>query len=84
LEKAAKVVWRDMLDMEGEFTGSFGKDCQVKSVPNLLLALVDIIHNGPNIKSRNMSQATPSVAQVLQYDSCMHRRAGNGVTRWKV
>ena len=31
------------------FTGSFDQDCQQKSVPKSLLALVDMIHNGPNI-----------------------------------
>jgi len=43
----------------------------VKFVPNSPLALVDMIHNGPNNKSRNMSQATLSVAQLLQYNSCI-------------
>ena len=77
LARAAKIVWRDMLELQAEFTGSFGQDCQVKSVPNSLLALVDMIHSGPNIKSRNMSQATLSVAQLLQYNSCIRRRAGS-------
>ncbi len=56
LAKAAKIVRRDMLEQHSEFTGSFDQDCQVTS----LLALVGMIHNGPSIKSQNMSQATLS------------------------
>jgi len=79
LARAAKIVQRDKLEVQAELTGSFGQDCQSKFV---LLALIDMIHKGPNNKSRNMSQAT-LVAQLQQYNSCIHRRAGDGVTRWK-
>ena len=33
LARAAKIVRRDMLKLEANFTGSFDKDCQIKSVP---------------------------------------------------
>ena len=35
-----------MFELQAKFTGSFNQDCQVKSVPHSLLALVDMIHNG--------------------------------------
>jgi len=73
LARAAKIVRRDILDMEAKFTGSFDQDCQKKSVPHSLLALVDMIHNGPNIKSKSMSQVTLSIAQLLQYNTSIHQ-----------
>jgi len=75
LARAAKIVRRDILEMQAKFTGSFNHDCQIKSVPYSLLALVDMIHNGPNIKSNSISQATLSVAQLLQYNTSIRRRA---------
>ena len=75
LTRAAKIVRRDMFEMQAHFTGSFDQDCQMKSVPHSLLALVNMIHNGPGINSQRMSQATLSTAQLLQYNSSVCRRA---------
>ena len=66
LARAAKIVPRDMLKLQADFTGLFDQDCQVKSVPQSLLSSVDMIHNGPSIISQTMSQATFSLAQLLQ------------------
>ena len=65
LAKAANIVRRDMLKLEATFTGSFDLDCQKRSVPHSLLALVSMILRGPNIKSQehgDASQATASIA----------------------
>ncbi len=78
LARAAKIVRRDMFKLKATFTGSFDEDYQVNSVPNSLLALVAMIHSGPNIKSRatdGLSQATISTAQLLQYNSFVQQRA---------
>lgn len=77
MARAAKIVIRDMLKLQSTFTGTFDKDCQVKSVPHSLLALVSMIHSGPSIKSQGvdgLSQATLSVAQLLQYNSFVRQR----------
>lgn len=37
LARAAKIVRRDMLKLQSTFTGTFDKDCQVKSVPHSLV-----------------------------------------------
>ncbi len=69
-----------MFKLQATFTGSFDQDCRVRSVPHSLLALVAMIHNSPNIKSQGldgMPQATLSMAQLLQYNSSVHRRAGS-------
>ena len=39
---------RDMFEMQAKCTGSVDQDCQVKSVPHSLLALVNMIHNDPS------------------------------------
>ena len=65
LARAAKIV---MLKLQSTFTGTFTKDCQVKSVPSSLLTLISMIHRGPSIKAQGIdgfSQATLSVAQLL-------------------
>jgi hypothetical protein len=80
LARAAKIVRRDMFELQATFTGSFDQNCQVRSVPHSLLAMVAMILNGPNIKSQSgdgAPQATLSVAQLLQYNSCVRRRAGS-------
>ena len=61
-----------MLKLEATFTGSFDLDCQVRSVPHSLLALVAMIVKGPSIKSQghgDTSQVTASIAQLLQYNA---------------
>ena len=76
LARAAKIVRRDV-QIAINIYWHIGKDCQVKSVPHSLLALVSIIHNGPSIKSRGvdgLSQATLSVPQLLQYNSFVRQR----------
>ena len=77
-----------MLKHEANFTGSFDKDCEIKSVPQSLLALASMILNGPNIKSQELddvSQKTVRMAQLLQYNSSIHQRGGStGVYHSKV
>jgi hypothetical protein len=77
LARAAKIVRRDMLKLQSTFTGTFDKDCQVKSVPHSLLTLVFMIHRGPSIMAQGadgFSQATLSVAQLLQYNCFVQQR----------
>ena len=71
LARAATLVRRDMFSKKMEFNGSFSTTCQEQSVPNSLVALVTMVLNGPNIKSRssNVSQAALSLSQLLLYNS---------------
>ena len=48
----AKIVQKDLLENSSSFNGSFRKGCQEDSVPELLLALVNMILDGPNIKDQ--------------------------------
>ena len=51
LARAAQIVRRHMFDLN-TFTGSFEENCQEKSVPHLLLALVSMVLEGPSIKDQ--------------------------------
>ena len=48
LARAAKIVRRDMFSIQQSFKGTFEVDCQEKSVPPSLLALVNMIVEGPS------------------------------------
>ena len=50
LAHAAKIVRKDLFEKSSSFNESFRKGCQEDSVPELLLALVSMILDGPNIK----------------------------------
>ena len=69
-----------MLKMQASFAGSFDLDCQVRSMPHSLSAMVAMILNGPNFKSQGcdgVSQASISIAQLLQYHISVCRRPGS-------
>lgn len=85
LAAAANIVRRDMFQQQSVFTGSFDPECQVKSVPQSLLSLVSMVLNGPNIKSSDgegLSQATLSIAQLMQYNSSVRKRSAENKTTY--
>ena len=72
LAKTAAIVRKDMLTSKYSFSGSFGSDCQAKSVPASVLSLVKMILYGPNIEEQEYSsgkeQAALTIAQLLQFN----------------
>ena len=54
LARAAEIVRRDMLKMKNEFVGSFNVQCQGKSMPVLLLALVSMVLHGTNTTTQTI------------------------------
>lgn len=71
LAKAARIVRRKMKDQKNEFSGTFPPDCQEKSVPKVLLTLVSMILDSPNIKDQDdydVSQASLSLSQLLMFN----------------
>ena len=77
LARAAQIVRRHMFEEPKPFNGSFEEMCQEKSVPNLLLALVNMVLEGPSIKDQIRESSTPaalSIAQILKYNSVKHMR----------
>ena len=76
LAHAAKVVRRHMFDELGPFIG-FQEGCQRDSVPNLLLALVNMVLEGPSIRAQSeypVMSAALTIAQLLKFNSVKHRR----------
>ena len=72
LAKAASIVRRDILNITNDFNGSFSKDCQETSVPKSVSTLMNMILEGPNIKSQSenpLSQIASSLSQLLVYNS---------------
>ena len=79
LAHAANIVRNQMFGKAKPFFG-FPVGCQNESVPPLLLALVNMILEGPNIKdqSEDTNPAALSIAQLLKFNSIKHRRMRGG------
>ena len=77
LAHAAKIVRKDLFEKSSSFNESFRKGCQEDSVPELLLALVSMILDGPNIKDQiSITQAALTIAQLLKFNAGRHQRKG--------
>ena len=66
-------LYVDMFEDPKPFNGSFEEMCQEKSVPNLLLALVNMVLEGPSIKDQIHESSTPAVLSIAQI-SVKHTR----------
>ena len=76
LAKAAHIVRQKLFDNPKPFDGSFDKKCQEQSVPEELIALVNMILNGPSIKDQSHESSTPetlAISQLLKYNAVRHR-----------
>ena len=80
LARAAKIIQiirRDMFSMQQSFKGTFEIDCQKKSVPPSVLALVNMIIEGPSIKKHNKDieeedqviKAALTISQLSSFNS---------------
>ena len=65
LAAAANTVRRAMFQQQAVFTGSFDRECQIKSVPQSLISLVSMILNGPSIKSETVEDHSSSFGTLL-------------------
>lgn len=75
LVRAAQVVRQEMFDTTFSFDGSFQANCQQDAVPPSLLALVNMILNGANIKHQTTTtQAALTISQLLVFNSVKHSR----------
>ncbi len=82
LARAAQIVRRNIFGEAKTFTG-FPAGCQKSSVPSLLLALVNMILEGPSIKDQSKDTthaAALSIAQLLKFNSAKHRREQDTIT----
>ena len=79
LAKAAQIVRQDMFKQQFSFNGSIEKDAQQTVIPPSLLALVNMVINGPNIKYQSdlgseATTAATSISQLLMFNSVKHAR----------
>ena len=75
LARAAEIVRRQMFGEAKPFIG-FPEGCQKESVPQMLICLVNMILEGPNIKDQMTDTGTAAVAiaQILKFNSVKHKR----------
>lgn len=75
LARTAKIVRSHIFGEAKRFTG-FPAGCQKESVPSLLLALVNMILEGPSIQdhSEATTPAALSITQLLKFNSIKHKR----------
>jgi len=77
LAKAAEIVRRNMFGTAEPFDGSFTEGCQERAISSNLLALVNMILQGPSITAQNQLITTPAtltISQLLISNSVKHRR----------
>ena len=86
LARAAQIVRQEIFDRKFSFNGSFQKGCQQEAIPNSLLALVNMIQEGPNIVHQTQLGTSPStssahsISQVLVFNSVKHTRSANATS----
>jgi hypothetical protein len=69
--RTLRSVREDIFAMQSSFDGTFAPDCQKKSVPTSLLAMVQMLLDGANIKANDMevaSTAALSIAQLIVFN----------------
>ena len=79
LARAAQVVRREIFDRKCEFDGSFKQTSESDAVPPSLMALVNMILDGPNIKHQSQvatasTRAALSISQLLIFNSVKNAR----------
>ena len=81
LARAAKVVRKEMFQQKFTFNGSFLQGTQQNIIPKSLLALVNMILEGPNIKHQTQLDTTTdvslSISQLLMFNSVKRSRAAD-------
>ena len=78
LVRAARVVRRGMFDTKFSFGGSFKQGSQEAAVPPSLLALINMMLEGPHIKRQTAvaaNAAALSISQLLIFNSMKRRRS---------
>lgn len=84
LARAAQIVRMHMFHKTSHFDGSFGDNCQEASVPDVLLALINMILEGPSIKEQSRDprcQAALSMAQLLKFNSVKSARKATDIPK---
>lgn len=85
LAKAAKIVRRDILQLQNSFQGTFPPNCQSDAVPSTLQTLVNMILKGPTVNQQpgesDSNQACLSISQLLMFNSISRDRNTSSSSR---
>lgn len=78
LARAAKIIRRDIQQINNKFNGTFPSDCQENSIPASLKTLVNIVLRGPNVIGRQVErssdQACLTISQLIVFNSVTRDR----------
>ena len=86
LARAAQIVHQEIFERKFSFNGSFQKGCQQEAIPNSLLALVNMIQEGPDILHQTQLGTSPStssahsISRLLIFNSVKHTRSANATS----
>ena len=85
LARAAKIVCQHLFEKTKPFDG-FLVGCQKESVPSILLALVNMILEGPSVHDQNKAStsAALSIAQLLKFNSKHKRKQATPTVRHSI
>ena len=84
LVRAAEIVRREMFNQTFHFDGSFKPGCEEDSVPKSLLALLNMILKGPNIKHQSQigtgnTTAALSISQLVMFNRVKHANPSGSI-----
>eukprot|EP00112_Aurelia_sp_Birch-Aquarium-sp1_P024416 Seg771.7 transcript_id=Seg771.7/GoldUCD/mRNA.D3Y31 product="hypothetical protein" protein_id=Seg771.7/GoldUCD/D3Y31 len=83
LAKSAKLVREKLFSDNQPFNGTFTSSSKNESVPEVLVALISMILEGPGIKEQTQEialSAARSIAELVKYNAVKHKRSQAHVT----
>ena len=78
LAKSAKLVREKLFSDNHPFNGTFSSSSKSESVPEVLVALISMILEGPGIKEQTKEitlSAARSIAELVKYNAVKHKRS---------
>eukprot|EP00112_Aurelia_sp_Birch-Aquarium-sp1_P005412 Seg1614.17 transcript_id=Seg1614.17/GoldUCD/mRNA.D3Y31 product="hypothetical protein" protein_id=Seg1614.17/GoldUCD/D3Y31 len=83
LAKSAKLVREKLFSDNQPFNGTFTSSSKSESVPEVLVALISMILEGPGIKEQTQEiafSAARSIAELVKYNAVKHKQSPAHVT----
>ena len=74
LMHTGKIIQSEMFSRISKFDGSFDSNSQISSLPHTLLALVNMLLEGPGNAEHCSNQAALSLAQLIVFNSIKRPR----------
>ena len=85
MSEIVSSIREDIFSSNCKFEGSFDPQCQINSIPQSLLSVVNMLLNGSNIAQQNhnenISQPVLTIAQLIQFNAIKRRRDNSKVPK---